>query len=263
MTTATPSTTDQRPFRLPAYLGLVVVYLLLLQGMNKLLTRGLDVHYAAPTSIPALVRSMTIPVSLALCLGLAVTAALRWWKPAFIDSRPVRSWVIAIPIIQLVTVVAITYYSGLAEQGLAFTALLLVTCLIVGFGEELMFRGIGLTVFRTNGFSEGRAALWTTVIFGFAHATNLFSEGPKAFLQVFLAAVSGYFFYLTRRRTGGLLVPAVVHGLWDFALISGSVVVGVTYPAGALGLIAVLAMTVLVLVKCKQIEPADTEPAMA
>lgn len=254
---STPSntTSGRGRFSIPAYLGLIAVYLLILQGVGRLLTRGLDTTYAAPTTITELVRGMTIPIGLSLVLGLAAVAALRWWRPAFTEARRVRPWVIAIPIIQAVTILAVVNYGGLAEKGIAFTALLLVTCLFVGFGEELMFRGIGLTVFRTNGFSEGRAALWTTAIFGLAHATNLFSEGPGAFGQVFAAAVSGYFFYLTRRRTGGLVVPAVVHGLWDFSLISGAVVAGASHPASGLALLAVLVMAALVLAKRKQIEP--------
>ncbi len=217
----------------------------------------MDTAYAAPTTIDELVRGMTIPIGLSLGLGLAVVAALRWWRPAFTEPRRVRSWVIAIPIIQLVTILAVINYGGLAEKGPVFTALLLLTCLFVGFGEELMFRGIGLTVFRTNGFSEGKAALWTTVIFGLAHATNLFTEGPGAFVQVFAAAVSGYFFYLTRRRTGGLVIPAVLHGLWDFSLISGAVVAGKAYPAGGLAILAILVMTILVLAKRRKIEPEE------
>ena len=119
-----------------------------------------------------------------------------------------------------------------------------------------MFHGIGLTVFRTNGFSESRAALWTTVIFGLAHATNLFSEGPGAFVQVFAAAVSGCFFFLTRRRTGGLVVPAVLHGLWSFSLISGAVVAGASHPASGLALLAVLVMVTLILVGRKRSNPS-------
>lgn len=57
------------------------------------------------------------------------------------------------------------------------------------------------------------------MLFGVAHATNLFSEGPKAAIQVLVTLVAGYFFYLVRRWSGGLLVPALLHGLWDFGLI--------------------------------------------
>ena len=56
-------------------------------------------------------------------------------------------------------------------------------------------------------------ALWTCVLFGLAHATNLVSEGPKALLQVLVTAAAGYFFYLTRGVSKGLVVSAVLHGL--------------------------------------------------
>jgi CAAX protease family protein len=64
----------------------------------------------------------------------------------------------------------------------------------------------------------------TAVIFGLAHASNLIGKEAKAFLQVLATAIAGYFFYLIRRSWGGLLVPAVVHELWDFGLITGFVV---------------------------------------
>jgi len=97
----------QRRFSVPAYLGLVVGYLFLLQGLGWLLTRGLDTAYAAPTTIEALVRGMTIPIGLSLGLGLAVVAVLRWWRPAFVEPRRVQPWVIAIPIIQAVTILGV------------------------------------------------------------------------------------------------------------------------------------------------------------
>lgn len=241
--------------RLPVwgFLAVVVVYLVLLQGLGALLTRGIDAKYAAPSTVDQVWRSITVPVGASLVLGLLVVAYLRWWRPVLVDDRPVRRWVIAVPIIQLVTIALMCNYGGLADRGLAFTALLLVSALFVGFGEELMFRGIGVTVFRANGFSEGKVALWTTVIFGVVHASNLFSEGVGAFAQVFAAALSGYFFYLGRRVGGGLLLPAVVHGLWDFSLISGSVVPGESYPLTVVSFLALLVLTALVLLRRKHI----------
>ena len=139
-----------------------------------------------------------------------------------------------------------TDYSGLASKGATFVALLVFTVLCVGFAEEMMFRGIGVTVLRSNGFTEGKVALWSTVIFGLAHATNLFTEGPKAFLQVVTTIVAGYFFYLIRRRSGGLLLGMLVHGFWDFSLISNFV--GDPSKPRPFGFIAILTMVVLVLI---------------
>jgi membrane protease YdiL (CAAX protease family) len=135
---------------------------------------------------------------------------------------------------------------------------------MVGLGEEAMFRGIGVTTFRVNGFTEGRVALWSTVIFGLAHASNVFSEGSKAALQVGVTIVAGYFLYLIRRRSGGLIVAALVHGLWDFGLISGAIVDDETYTGTALFILANIVLVTILLVRRHHIEPeAAAAPAPA
>ena len=102
--------------------------------------------------------------------------------------------------------------------------LLLLAALCVGFSEEGLFRGIGVTTLRANGLSEGKVALWSSVIFGAAHLVNALSAGGAAIGQAIAVSFAGYFFYLTRRVSGGLVVPAVVHGLFDFSILSGAVV---------------------------------------
>ncbi|MBN6038172.1 CPBP family intramembrane glutamic endopeptidase [Amycolatopsis sp. 195334CR] len=237
--------------RLPlwGFFLLLAGYLAVLQVLGVLLTRGLDVQYAAPTTITELWRGITVPVGVSLLLVVAAITALRWWRPVLVEDHPVRSWVIVVPVVQFAAIAAATNYGGLAERGLGFTLLLLCSTLFVGFGEELMFRGIGVTVFRHNGFSEGRVALWSTVTFGLAHATNLINTGFGALAQVLLAAVSGYFFYLVRRRSGGILLPAVVHGLWDFSLISGAVVPGESYFGVVASLLAIIGLAVVLVVR--------------
>lgn len=205
------------------WVALVVVYLVVVQGVAQLLTRGLDVEYAAPTDVDELWRMITVPTGTSLVLIVAVVSYLRWWRPVSVDDRPVQPWVIVVPAVMVVSVLIVTNYPGLADKGMGFTLLLLVSALFVGFGEELMFRGLGVTTFRSNGFTEGKAALWSTVVFGLAHATNLITEGLGAIPQVFATIIAGYFLYLIRRRSGGILVPAVLHGLWDFSLISNQV----------------------------------------
>jgi membrane protease YdiL (CAAX protease family) len=95
---------------------------------------------------------------------------------------------------------------------------------------------------------------------GLAHAANLFSEGPKALLQVLVTAVAGYFFYLIRRAFNGLVVAAVVHGLWDFGIISSQVVANKTYLGTGLFILADIVLALIVLIRRHHIEPA--EPAV-
>jgi CAAX protease family protein len=243
----------------PVYIGLVVVYLVLVQGLGALLTRDTDTAYAAPTTTEAIWRSLTLPVGAGLVLVVVLIGVLRWWRPVLVDDRPVRGWVTVVPVVMVVAIVLATNYAGLADRGLGFTLLLLVSALIVGLAEEGLFRGIGLVTFRSRGFGEARVALWTSVIFALAHASNFINTGPKAFLQVLVTAVAGYFLYLVRRRTGSLAAAAVLHGLWDFSLLSAAVVPGHGYIGPGANVLALVVLAVVVFVRRHHIEPATGE----
>ncbi len=82
-----------------------------------------------------------------------------------------------------------------------------------------MFRGIGVTVLRKHGLREGGVALWSSLIFGAAHLTNVFSSGLSALPQALIVSFAGYFFYLVRRVSRGNVLNSVMHGLFDFSTI--------------------------------------------
>ena len=107
----------------------------------------------------------------------AVVAFLGWWRPVFVDDRPVQRWVVAVPVIMLVAIVAGTNYGGLADRGLAFALLLLLSTLMVGFAEEGMFRGIGVSpcAQRVHRGQGGAVDVCPFV----SPTDHLVSEGPK------------------------------------------------------------------------------------
>ena len=84
----------------------------------------------------------------------AVVAVLGWWRPVFVDDRPVQRWVWVVPIVFALAIVLGIDYADLADKGLGFVLLLLLGALCVGFAEEGMFRGIGVTALRDHGLSE-------------------------------------------------------------------------------------------------------------
>ncbi|SOD75179.1 hypothetical protein SAMN05892883_4384 [Jatrophihabitans sp. GAS493] len=255
---ASAGSARQRHLSVLGLLALIVVYLLIVQGLGRLVEKKGSAGYAQFTTNAEVVRNLIVPVGISLIFVYAVVAVLGWWRPVFVDDRPVRRWVWVLPAVMVVSILAVINYGGLADKGLSFTLLLLIGTMCVGFAEEGLFRGISVTTFRRNGFSEARVALWSCIIFGLVHASNIFSEGPKALAQVAITAVAGYFFYLTRRVSGGLVVGAILHGLWDFSLVSGSVVAGHTYAGAAVAILADVVMLVIVLLRRHHIEPAAT-----
>ena len=151
----------------------------------------------------------------------------------------------------LVVALASFNYGHLADQ----TTGLVLSLLVVGFSEELWFRGIGVSVFRRSGFSEGYVALWSSLIFGAAHLTNAFGEGSSAIPQALIVSTSGYFFYLCLRVGGVIWLPMLVHGMWDASLLSSHV--GPESDAWLGTVLPVLAQVVLIAVVLPQRDRTD------
>jgi uncharacterized protein len=253
-------TADVRKVPVWAFIVLAIVYLGILSALPRLLTPDLYVRYARFTSVEALWRALLVPYGISMLFVVAAVTVLGWWRPVLRDHRPVRRWVRGVPIIMSVAVLGGSNYPELADKGAGFTLLLLLGALLVGCGEEAMYRGLGVTTFRVNGYSEGKVALWSSVLFGLSHGVNVFtSQGKVAFAQALAAIAAGYFLYLIRRVGGGLWLPVMLHGLWDFdlftALLSedGAVYAG----TGLLFALADVLIVVILLVRRFRIEPEE------
>ena len=73
--------------------------------------------------------------------------------------------------ILVISIVLATDYAALGDTSVGFV-LALVVVPSVGWGEEGVFRGIGVTSLRDRGLTEGKVAVWSSVVFGAAHLTN-------------------------------------------------------------------------------------------
>lgn len=221
---SSPPTTTSGRRRLPvlAFIIIAALYLIAIHFATVPFEKG-EVGYAQFRTVEDVLRGLFPTVVLGALIGIAVVSYLRWWRPVLRDEPELRAprFVWLFPVIIVVAILGGIQYSALADKGVAFTISLLIGALLVGVSEELMFRGIGVVSLRDAGLSEGKVALYSSVIFGLAHATNLFTEGLSAIPQVLTTAVAGYFFYLTRRVSGTLILGVVLHGLWDFGLFTG------------------------------------------
>jgi uncharacterized protein len=119
-----------------------------------------------------------------------------------------------VPITLLVVSVARVDYTRLSTAGPAITLTLLLGTMLIATTEELMFRGVVLTFMRDR-YREVPAAIVTTILFGLAHF-------PAGLLSVIAALLTGHLLYYARRVSGGLLVPIVVHGMFDFSIYSAA-----------------------------------------
>src|SRR6202035_2376049 len=86
-----------------------------------------------------------------------------------------------------------------------------VMFLLVGFFEEFLLRGYSqFTLTRAIGFWP--AAVFLSCVFGLIHIRN----GGEQWPGLLAAAVIGFFFCLTLRRTGNLWFAVGFHATWDW-----------------------------------------------
>lgn len=204
----------------------------------------------------ALVRNVLIPVGASIVFVAAVVTWLGWWGEILRYRAPVPRWVRWVPVSMLLAALIGLNYGHLAAQSGAMIGCLLLLGLFVGVGEELMFRGIGVHVFKRAGFSECKVALYSSVVFGLAHVSNALGHGPQAILQAVIVSTSGYFFYLCLRVGGVILLPMLVHGLWDTSLFSSQVGAEPSaYPGLVLVILLQVVLIVVLFVRRRSVEP--------
>ncbi|MEV7929440.1 type II CAAX endopeptidase family protein [Kitasatospora sp. NPDC088779] len=239
------------------YALIVIVDLGIIQGLGAAIHVDNGNSRSQFPTTEAIVHNALIPIGASIVFVSAVITWLRWWPAVFRYRAPVRRWVHLVPISMIVAAVAGLNYGHLAQQQASLVVCLLVLGVFVGVGEELMFRGVGVQVFRRAGLSEGRTALFSSVVFGLVHVSNAISTGPQAIGQAVIVATSGYFFYLCLRVGGVILLPMLVHGLWDTSLISNLVGPEPGVSVGMVLLIALqIALIVVLIVRRKRIEPS-------
>jgi hypothetical protein len=208
-----------------ALIGLWALFVAVTVAAQQLVpkTFGWDeVDYAdLAGSTDSIVQNLLIPLLAATVFVVIVVSVLGWWRPVMKDDLAVPRWMLIIPGLLILVSLAGTDWSRLSDMGAGYVAALAGAVLVVGFNEEIMTRGILLTGFRRIG-SETSAWAWSTGLFALMHGANIFSGSSLAEVlpQVFATFLIGSLLYITRRATGGLIVPIITHALWDFSLFS-------------------------------------------
>ncbi|MBP2057508.1 membrane protease YdiL (CAAX protease family) [Lactobacillus colini] len=108
------------------------------------------------------------------------------------------------------------------NQGLTVTIICLATAIGAGFGEEFIFRNLlfnaFLGVFRNNKYSLALSSITISAIFGLMHLVNLTHQDWAATSQqVFYAFAIGLLFCVIHIWSNTMIVPALMHFLFDFS----------------------------------------------
>jgi len=239
-----------------------VVYAAIFSGL--FLASGVDYDSVGDTTSNVM-KAIVLPVGVGALALLLVTYFLGWWRPVFRDEDRAPRWTLLIPAFMAVAVLAGLITADWGGRESSFIVWLLVGTLFVGIAEEVLTRGLLLTAFR-GGMGEVGVWFWTSLVFGLLHSLNiLFGQSVGAtILQIAFAFVLGSVLYACRRATGLLVIPIVLHALWDFTTFMSSGEAG-TVSAGAQGIIVYGAVIVCIVALFKRslFQTSPTESATA
>ena len=149
---------------------------------------------------------------------LAVVLVMGWRDIGFNPPRPWASLkILRFPAVYLALFFAGTLLVGWPSPNVVF--FLALNTILVGFSEELMFRGVLYRAFTTA--LTFWPAIWlTSALFGAVHVLNVFTTGDlfSATLQALTAFMAGTFFLAVVLKTHSILPSMLLHTLWDFLL---------------------------------------------
>jgi uncharacterized protein len=116
--------------------------------------------------------------------------------------------------------VALFLTGAVTASGLALAVI--ATTILVGFSEELMFRGIVLKGALPE-LGMGRAILLSSVLFALLHAVNVLAllPLPNMLMQLVLTFIFGLVIACAALRVNSLVPVIVFHTLWDMVQFLG------------------------------------------
>ena len=213
---------DRLDFRRPyLFTFLIVIVIMVVTGVSG--------AGAAVFGLPTRDFEMGAEVVLALLAAVGLTRLHAWRDVGFRPLARARDlrlyWVPLFPVLP----VLVTAVSGLTRIGLGRLGFYLALAGLIGFVEEVFFRGLILRSLAARGAL--RAVIVSSVLFGLMHSVNvLFGADPAAtLLQVGYATAMGFGFAAVTLSTGVIWPLIIIHGLTNAA---GFVTAGVTISTG-------------------------------
>lgn len=135
------------------------------------------------------------------------------WRFKYLNLIPVYLFIIGLLGI---------YSNDFSQIALTNLILLFFACLMVGFAEEYLFRGLLQPLFL-NKYGSRRNGIFisiflTSVFFGVFHLLNLAKNDNvgQVLVQVIFAMFIGFFFGVLLLKTNKLIPIAITHGLINF-----------------------------------------------
>lgn len=166
--------------------------------------------------------SVFFQLTVGLVVGAVVLTAFiayMGWTSEIFGRQPVRGsrWMWIAPVLVATPIVLRVLDIDWGGPALSVVLLVLASGLLVGYVEELLYRGIAVRMLRAAGRRELAVAVLSSLLFGVSHGVNLFTGQAVStvFSTVVYTVAFGALMYLTMRASGFIVVAMLLHGLTD------------------------------------------------
>ncbi|MCR9148854.1 MAG: CPBP family intramembrane metalloprotease [Rhodobacteraceae bacterium] len=183
--------------------------------------------YADLASRNVIVQRLVLPEVLGAIFIVVAVSRLGWWPPVAYEDRrggPRWSMWVFLPFVAafMAILLAGTDWPAISVQHFVFLAF---ACLLIGFNEEILTRGVLVVAARGSMRHEVWVWFFSSALFGLMHVPNgFFGIGFSAsFAQAVFTFLLGSGLYVLRRVSGTIVLPVIVHALWDFSTFSHQV----------------------------------------
>ncbi len=194
------------------YLGL---YLLAGLGLGRIFGHLVDNQniFATPASV---FFGIGAPLVVGAILLSAFVASLGWWRPIF-ARQPLRGrwWMWIFVVFAVAPVVLRLFGIDYGSYGAGVVPMAFFVGLLIGFTEELLYRGIVVKILRDGGHREWMVAVVSSLLFALSHTVNLISGQPLVTVAVTVVFTFGFgmMMYLVMRATGNIIWAMLLHAL--------------------------------------------------
>jgi membrane protease YdiL (CAAX protease family) len=203
----------------------VAVYFAIYLPTGRVVARVADRSFSDDALLSS-VGTVFVQLTAALVVGSIVlivfTTFMGWNAEIFGRQSIYRSrWMWLAPVLVLVPITLRVLAIDWGGPALSVVLLVLATGALIGFSEELLFRGIAVKMLRSGGHREWSVAAISSVLFGVSHSLNIFSGEPltSVAVTVLYTVAFGALMYLSMRVVGFLVAAMVLHGLTDPTVI--------------------------------------------
>ena len=196
--------------------------------------------------------AVAVPVIVGSILLVAFAASVGWLPRPLFARQPVRGswWMWLAPALVVVTILLRVFGIEWSEYSVGVVVATFVAGIFVGISEELLTRGLAVTLLRRHGYNEWVVAVLSSLIFALLHTANLLSGQSIATVLPTVGFTFGFglMMYLTLRITGNLIWPILLHALTDPTtfLATGGIDVDGTNPSPLLDIAGLSTLVFLV-----------------